>query len=575
MISACEEPPTGSGPTGSEAISGILSDEQGYIVPGATVEAVNGASARLAIDTTDESGLFALAGLPSDLNGVRLRVNHDYFKPFSREVREVIAEAGGKEGVLVNLLHNDSCCARITVVVTNANNQVLSGVEVRLRRGKGADLVTKAITGENGEVTFENICSGEFNLRLAKDGYAVAERGIEINGCDSTRLEFSMRATGKDRENREDSCCNGVLKIFPRDSLENGGIITGVHVQIKRDGGNTRNVVSNGDGAIFREMCAGTYRVRMLKEGNPGYKVVEFSITIGCDDTVSSDRWMVRGKKEEGDSCCNGKAFIIPRDSANQAVLEGATVKLWKGNQLVATSTVANGSALFERLCKGGYSFSILKDGYRGIEGSFELGCNDTKEITKYLSGGGDKDSCCDGRLFVNVRDSATNAALTGAKVRLWKGGKLFLQAVTTPNGVVGFEDLCSGKYGVDIIREGYNPIEFNVTLACNERVELTKLLLKKEGGDSNCCTAKFKFRVKDSSGVQGWLNDVKVTIKKENSVIAEGLTSGEGTYIREQICGYSSYTVTFSKEGFVTETVTIRLSECRVVEETIYLMPD
>lgn len=573
LLSACEEPLTGNGPAGNETVTGTLADERGNFVPGALVEAINASNTRLAIDTSDDYGMFSLKGLPENLSGVQLRVLHSEFRPLATSIQEIVSMAGGPEGVLVNVLHSDSCCATISVSVANDNGVALGGVEVRLRRGD--KLISNGISDSSGKVIFSNVCGGEFNLRLAKEGYKVMERGdIKIEGCVEKELEFSMRPA-EGNEKKDDSCCHGTLRIIPRDS-SNNEVITNAHVQIKRVGGNTRNEKTNGDGATFREMCAGTYNVRIAKEGDINYKVVEFQITLECNDSVVTERTMVRKAGENNnDTCCNGRVDIIPRDSANNEVLNGATVKLWKGNKLIAGKNTNDGHTVFEKLCAGEYSVSIFKDGHKGIEFSFNLECNGRLELTKTLVKNV-PDSCCDGSLTVVVRDSTNNGVLANTKVRLWKNGVNIVSKVTNGDGVVKFEDLCSGKYGVDMIREGYKSREFNVTLECNQQAEITQKLLKVENNNDSCCNAKFKFRVKDSTIADGgWLKNVTVTIKKGDQVIATGNTNADGYYLREAICGNSTYTIIFSKDGFTEKSISITLTTCKVVEETIRIVPE
>lgn len=572
LLSACEEPPTGNGPAGNETVSGTLADERGNFVPGALVEAIDASSARLAVDTSDDYGMFALSGLPLNLSGVQLRVLHSEFQPLATSIQGIVSMAGGPEGVLVNVLHSDSCCATISITVSNANGGALGGVEVRLRRGD--KLISNAITDSAGKVTFSNVCGGNFNLRLSKTGFKVMERGdIKIEGCESKSYEFSMNAA-EGNQNKEDSCCHGTLRIIPRDSTNNQ-VITNAHVQVKKVGGNTRNEKTNGDGAIFREMCAGTYNIRISKEGDINYKVVEFQVTLTCNDSVVSERTMARKPGENnGDSCCNGRVDIIPRDSASNEILNGALVKLWKGNQLVAGKNTAEGHTVFEKLCAGAYSISIAKDGYRGVEYSFTLECNGRMEITRTLAKV-PKDSCCDGVLTVIVRDSTNNEVIANTKVRLWKNGVNIASKVTNGDGVARFEGLCAGSYGVDLIREGYNSREFNVTLTCNQKLEAMRKILKTQNNE-NCCDAKMKFRVKDSTVADGgWLTGVTVTIRKGDSVIATGTTNGDGYYLREGICGNATYTITFTKDGFKTKTVSLTFTTCRLAEETIRIVPD
>lgn len=574
LLGACADQPTGTGPAGpNSTISGVLNDEGGYIVPGATVEAVGNADARIASDVTTEQGTFELKGLPENLSGVRLRVMHSDFRPYASSIQDVVTNAGGATtGVLVSVLHADSCCATLTVHVTGPNGQALSGVEVKLR--KGDKLITVGTTNDDGNVVFTNVCDGEFNLRVAKEGYQVIERGgIRVVRCEPVRAEFGMVLKDKEKEKKADSCCKGFLRIVPKDSAT-GAVLTGGKVIVKKQGTNTRSQAVGGDGAIFREMCEGTYVINVMKEG---YKGIEFTVTMRCNDSqvVDNRRLSKETKPGEGDSCCNGRLKVMLRDSTTNAAVNGAHVIVRKGDKTIGDKETAEGIAVFEKLCKGVYTIVIEKTGYVRVEKTIEIGCNEQKVLELKLKATGDagQDTCCNGRLTIGVKDSTTNAAIANVTVKLWKAGTLIAMKTTSANGVVTFEKLCTGSYGVVLIREGYTSREFSVSIACNQNVEASRKLLATGGNNDSCCNAVFKYRTKDSAVADGgWQSGVTVTIKQNDVVIATGTTNADGNYGREAICGYKTYVVTFSKEGFKTKSVTVVLTTCRTVQETILL---
>jgi hypothetical protein len=184
-------------------------------------------------------------------------------------------------------------------------------------------------------------------------------------------------------------------------------------------------------------------------------------------------------------------------------------------------------------------------------------------------------DTCCRGVLSINVGDSATGAAIANATVRLWKGSQQIRSVTTSTNGTARFAELCSGEYSVSIQREGYAGREFNVALTCNQTVEMSRRILANSGGDT-CCNAVLLLRVKDSTVTNdGWLSGVSVTITRGNTTIASGSTGSDGRYGREALCGASTYTVTFSKDGYQSKTVTFTYTTCTTKEETIRLVPN
>jgi hypothetical protein len=359
FLAACSEDPPTSVQTGENSVAGVVRDEQGFPVPHAVLEALNAASSLVSIDTSDETGAFALSGLPADLGSMKVRITHSDFKPLLTELSTIVSNAGGNTGVLLSMEHIDSCCGRLALTTSAIDGTRIGGVEVKLR--KGDRLVTMTTTDSTGALVFENLCEGRYNLRFAKSGYGVVERVFEIGYCDTTSLDIRLEANNS---GGGDTCCGGLLRIVPRDSATNT-VITGASIRITRPNGATVTKESSSEGSGFGELCQGEYEVRIAREG---YRVVEFSVTMGCDEEKTVTRTLARN----GDTCCDGRVIVIVRDSATNAVLTGATVKLWKGNQMVRSGSMTANGLAFEDLCNGNYGVSISKEGYRAIEFDFE-----------------------------------------------------------------------------------------------------------------------------------------------------------------------------------------------------------
>jgi len=242
-------------------------------------------------------------------------------------------------------------------------------------------------------------------------------------------------------------------------------------------------------------------------------------------------------------------------------------VKLWKGGQLIKTLTISdNQPAKFIDLCEGKYGISVVANGYKGKEADITLGCNKIEELVFYLTKN-QQDTCCNNKLIVYVKDDSTGQALKNAKVRIWKGGQQLTYKLTDDNGKVVFEELCKGTFGVDIIREGYKSIEFQFEVNCNDTKEYTKTMTK----NIPCTTAGLKFYVKDyESGTP--ISDVKIEIKVGGQKIVEGYTNNDGYFIKENLAAPAVYLVTFSKDGYQSQSIEIQVKECKLYGETIRL---
>jgi uncharacterized membrane protein len=183
--------------------------------------------------------------------------------------------------------------------------------------------------------------------------------------------------------------------------------------------------------------------------------------------------------------------------------------------------------------------------------------------------------SCCNGLAYVTLRDSTTNTVIANGTVKIWRGSTLIATVTTNSSGAARFSGLCDGDYQFTLLREGYLGREINFHMGCNDTIERSYRLLRNTTTDT-CCNAVLRLRVKDSTVAEGgWMSGVTVTIRKGGTTIATGTTNGDGGYGRESLCGYSTYTVTFTKSGYRSKTFTFTYEACRTIEETIRLVPE
>lgn len=475
ILNSCEESPDPA-PVTDATVSGILIDEQGYAVPEAVIAALDAQSKTAATATTDEDGNFSFVLKNADENSLKIRISGAGFKTFEEGFKKFIENygQGKKEKIRFAMRHGDSSCGAIRVTVRDSSTgSFMQNVEVKVRREQ--KLLKKGKTDSAGTALFKFMNEGTYNLRFAREGYKVAEPNVAVGGnCDSVNLTIWMTP------------------------------------------------LSNNNNA---------------------------------------------------DSCCNGKLVLYAKDSANVNPIHNATVKLWQGNSLKATKmSEQNGRVVFEKLCPGNYSVSINREGYIGKEFTLTFGCNDTLELTKLLLKK-NEDSCCGSKLIFYSKDSETNAALHYTTIKLWQGNSLQHTKVTEQNGRVVFENVCAGNYIVSMNREGYDGKEFAITVGCNENLEFVKNLTKKQSEE--CCTAKLKLRVKDSTNMS-YIQGAEVIIRDKNQqIVKQGATDAEGWVLLEGLCAPAYYYVTVLKAGYISREVKFMYNECKTIQETIWLKED
>ncbi|MEO6940816.1 MAG: carboxypeptidase regulatory-like domain-containing protein [Candidatus Kapaibacterium sp.] len=462
IVGACRTNPTGPTPTNDQVVSGTLHDEQGYVIPNSIVEAVDAANKQIAIDTTDESGAFSLAKLPSDLTGIDLRVTNSDFKAMSASLKMFTQHAGGKTGLLIPLEHQDSCCGKLGMTVT-AGGSPLGGVSVRLNRND--HLVSIVTTDSTGYVNFEHLCAGNYGLRFSKDGFHVVERSVTIGHCDTTGLDIRMEAGA----NTGDSCCHTRVVINPRDS-SNGTIILGAMVSITKANTSFGSHMSTGAGAVFEGLCPGVYNVNITSDH---FAHIEFSFTLTCAQSLEINRGMLAsGGGHNSDSCCHGLIVVNVLDSATTNGLSGATVHLFHGSTLLGTS-ISNdhGVAQFAGLCPGDYSVSLNREHYTEQGFTTSLTCNDTVRFSRTLapvstSGGGGHDSCCNAGMVLTIRDADHHDTRLGnVTVTITKDNQIITSGTTNADGGFTADGLCGhATYHVTFTRDGYHLADTNFT---------------------------------------------------------------------------------------------------------------
>ncbi len=406
------------------------------------------------------------------------------------------------------------------IIADEQNVPVPNAIVQAISNGDELDSDT---TNVDGEFTLEGIpeTMKSVTLRISHTDFKEFERELNKVVTPDNKNNVSVKILHKD------DCC-GKVEINVLDK-KNEKPLKGVEVRLNRKDEVVRKSLTNEEGnLVFENLCEGSYWLRFAKEG---YQVEERKFTMEECDSISYNILMNDGKSEE-DPCCDGIIWVLPKDKKTDEIVKGAKVILYKDGKAIEHAYVKDGAVGFDNLCEGKYTVVIKADHYKADEFHVELGCNKEEEVVRFLEKTTQKDSCCDGVLYIIPKDKKSGEALNGAKVRLWKDGDL-VKKVKVENGYAKFTDLCEGKYGVDILAEGYSNIEFHVEMGCDEEKEVVKYLEKEEK-----CEGKIYVVVKDKDGnpiqnaeVRLWKGSKKIAVAKTNEkgiAVFEGVCEGE-----------------------------------------------
>lgn len=443
ILASCNET---SSPSEVNIFSANITDSEDNPISGALVEALTKSATLLDSTRTNAQGTFTIKNLPADFSLVDLKITAEGYKPFKEELKSLKQKIGtGKKFQLDRLQNDDTCCGRVEITVRNAEDEVLSNVEVKMKSGETVKGSGK--TNYSGVIVFERVCPGSYWLRFAKEGYNVVEEDFSIEGCDTVRLEIEMTA----RETEPpDSCCKGKIYLSVKDSASQNAL-KNVGVWLKRNGVVAREGKTGDNGIIiFENICEGEYRVYLSRDNYTG---MDFNIQMGCNDTLELTKYLAG-------ICCNGIIRVNVKDESGNNI-NGASVKLWKNGVKLRAATTEGGYVIFREVCVGAYGIDIVKSGYGSMEFQTNVECGDSLTFNKTLTGSGNPDTCCTAILKLKVRSRADESYISGATVIIYHGDVVISSMQTGSEGWVIKEGLCApAAYTVVISKDGFNSRE-------------------------------------------------------------------------------------------------------------------
>jgi large repetitive protein len=396
---------------------------------------------------TDATGAFLLKGLPA--GPLDILVEAAGYAPVLYTSMDAKSAASALNNMSVQLSPADSCCSgSLTLTLKNSSGERLSDKAVLIK--KGGQIIGDPRTNQDGTVFVDDLCPGDYSIRIAVDGYRVYEAVFTINAsCEPVVLTAVLESQGS-------GCCDGALTVIVKD--ENGAAVSGAQVRVWKNGAVLHTAFTDATGtATFADLCQGKYGVDVLKTGVT-QREFTFTVNENCDPVT----------KEivvESLGCCSGVFTLVVRD-ANGDPVPGVKVLVKKAGTAVADPiTDANGSIVVDGLCRGEYIFRASKDGYSVVEGSFAINsdCDPvTKEVIMTTNS-----VCCTGVLTVTVVDAGSNA-VEGATVKLWKNGAVKKTATTNAQGVAVIDGICKGEYGVSVLKSGFQTREFQFLMGAD-----------------------------------------------------------------------------------------------------------
>jgi uncharacterized surface anchored protein len=363
---------------------------------------------------------------------------------------------------------HDTCCGgtfRINVTDSASGESITSGTVTMSRSG-----VTRTATvNDHGYVIFHEVCAGQYVFHISREHYRTIEFTETMHCNDSITMN---RVLAQVTSSGADSCCGGSITLYVRDSASNELLNSGT-ANLWHGSTMLQSRTVSSSGTHFEHLCQGTYQISLSRDG---YHSVEFNVEVGCNEAVSVTRLLAA--IHSADSCCSGVVELVVRDSTTNAVVHGATVKLYRSGTLLRTETTnADGGVRMINLCNGNYRMTVDNDGYGQRVIEFELGCSQARGFATHILATA-HDTCCNAIMRVTVLDSLHSTNLSGATVTIRYHDVTIDHGTTNADGVWAADGLCGNRtYVVTISKDGYNTKSINWTFTdCHTYTETFRL---------------------------------------------------------------------------------------------------
>lgn len=343
----------------------------------------------------------------------------------------------------------------------------------------------------------------------------------------------------KIRLRNNDSCC-GKMIFYVKDSTD-GSPVVGANVKVSFGNIPIEIKKTNEDGkVVFEHLCEGDYSLLIARDG---YNVIKDEFHLGYCDVLEKTYQFLRD--DDSVKCCASLKVIV-RDDSSKQVIENAEVKLqgYKRDFIEVKKTNSDGIVTYENICEGKYWVRIAREHYKVVEEDLTFVDCEAKTLEIYLKKlEQNTDTCCDNKVAIKLKN-INGELINGATVKIWKNGAIF-NTKTTENGSVLFAELCTGKYGVSVSKDGYKPIEWDFSVSCGKSLEFAKTLefLHKD----SCCDNKVHIILKNKNGEL--LNGATVKLWLENRTVITKTTEN-GSVVFEELCA-RSYSISASKDGY------------------------
>lgn len=432
-------------PVYTYAVSGQVTDSNGNLAPGAVVTVRRADDSVVGTATADDSGRYALGGLPNGLYAIQASYAYNGMEYLSESAYFTVSNADTVKDIVVPVPKPEAERCTVTGRVVDKDGNPVPGVTVRCyEEGKIPAMMVEVVTDENGVYTFYDLPTDVYKLVFSNqsDQVIAEDKGFTIRQEDlpTKTLEDVTASDGPIHDPPQEEPGYGTLSGVAQD--QDGQVVPGAQLVV-RDGETGEQVVvqetgANGDYSV--DLPNGDYDVSLWKPfENATQTPVEVDDPVAAqpDGPVTADSFTLEGVAldEAGAPRVGVTVYLYVEDS------QGFT-------RLLETTTDAGGVYIFAHIDAGQYVVKIVQ-GIGANGGSIDLPVTVSPE--PQLPDGADLTVTTDSYTVSGVVEKE-GAPVRGAQVTLLdeQGGEAG-RLTTGEDGAYRFSGLPRGSYTVDV----------------------------------------------------------------------------------------------------------------------------
>jgi hypothetical protein len=403
-------------------------------------------------EPTTRQGSFKRCGGPDNEVAVYVKEERDFESSRNECEYSNWEDRGGeirKENDPENKCPPEGQCSglSITVDVEDADSGESLNADVDLS-GEQTD---SGSTGDDGEITFNGLSTGNYDLSADKSGYSQESASVSLADCESEEKTLTLSTTESTPEDPDPQ--DASIAVDVKDAVS--GEFLDANVVLTNEAGDTSSDDTGSDGEVsFSGLSAGDYDMSADKSG---YSSASDSISLSEGQSNDVILELSPNNPPEGGS-------ITARvEDGSGGILDANVVLTNEDGDTSSNYTSPDGEVSFSGLSAGDYGLSADKSGYSSAFDSVSLAEGESKDVTLTLSS---TDSSPPEASITVVVENESDQRLD-ANVDL--NGPEDKSGDTQNDGEIVFSGLPTGDYNVEASKQGYNDESIFVRLVAGD----------------------------------------------------------------------------------------------------------